>query len=479
MRTTFPFISLALSTALVALVAAGCAADESVETAPPPSAALPAGPAHATLGTFVMHVKPKLGKVVIERLRLPSIAGAGAVGVGLHGEALDSMPIVSDNVAGSGPDYTVELVTDQNSFVDTYNAGASNGCAANSWCANVTLRHFYPGINLSGVYVVATQITDAQGAIDTAHAANNSTATNPFGLDATYGLWQYTTLGASGTTLAKGAGAMQTWSFKNPDDADVSVKLEVRGSLHPMLWFDKTGGTLTHTQTAALQAGQPASVHYNYARNTGCTGSSINAFLKGYNIDTHQMSYPYASSDTSFDVHMVMPFGPGVDVWFNNDNNGCTSWDTNGGANFNFAVADTATRVHFAGPTANNPPYWTNANQWYADSGVKAGVTIGVDYEIDRVLCGSLDRYGRVPTGTSVTMHYSLDGAGFIDVPLLGTPYGVPSSLNGTAGQVYITPTIAIPASSHKLTFYFDSANTGLGCQKWDSNGGSNYTFNY
>lgn len=467
MRKTSP--ALALSAALLALAAAGCAAGESADSAPPPSAALPSGPAHATLGTFVMHVKPRQGKVVIERLREPAAAGLGR-----RGEALDSLPIVSDNVAGSGPDYTVELVTDQNSFVDTYNAGPSGGCAANSWCANVTLRHFYPGIDLSGAYVVATQITDAQGALDTTHVANNSVASNPFGLNATYGLWQYTTLGANGTTLAKGAGATQTWSFKNPDDADVSVKLEVRGALYPMLWFDTSGVT----QTASLQAGQPASLHYNYARLGSCRGSNwmMNAFLKGDYIDQHMMSYPGQASDTFFDVHMVMPFGPGVAFWFENkDSDGCDTWDSSGGANFNFGVADSYARIRFAGPTASSNPHSTPNWQVYADPTVKTGATVHIDYDLDRVICGSLDRYGRVPAGTTATLWYRYDGrnGAYTPISMLGAP---PASINGTTGQIYVPPSFTIPPGHTDLWIYFDSTD-GTGCHKYDSGPNNNFSF--
>jgi hypothetical protein len=442
---------------------------------PPEAPAAP--PAHAVVGTFAMRVRPSRGTVEIRRVS-EEIAKSGGI-PGFGPENFDNLPIVSDGTAGSGPDYTVELATDDASLVNTYNKGAVGSCPANSFCGDVTLTHFYPGINLSGVYVQIYDVTGANNTPLSGHDAANGVGSTPFGIDLTRGAWQYTTLGSSGTTIAKGAGVKKTWALKNPDNADSVLWLRVLASYYPMVWFSSTTGV---TQTAPLVAGQPASVHYEYARNTSCRGTNwiMNGFLKGFNVDQHQTSFPGNATDTYFDIHMVLPFGPGLDFWFNNeDQNGCKTWDSNGGNNYNFAMADTNTRIHFAGYNANNNPYWTTAGQVYKDSGVAKGVTIGVDYEINRVLCGSLDRYGRVPTGTSVLMWYNFDSftGTYTKVDLLGTPYGVASSVNGVAGKVYVAPTIALPSNISKLYVYFESTD-GNGCHKYDSNGGANWVFN-
>jgi hypothetical protein len=100
-------VSLA-SIALSAFVLAGCAGDAADGGAPPAAPKLPAPGAHARVGSFVMKVRPKQRRVELVRLP-PELVGEAGL---LHPENLDNLPIVSDGVAGSGPDNTVELVTD-------------------------------------------------------------------------------------------------------------------------------------------------------------------------------------------------------------------------------------------------------------------------------------------------------------------------------------------------------------------------------
>ena len=462
-----------LGTIVVAAPLAGCTAGAPDEDAPVP----PRPGAHRVLGSFVMHVQPEQRRATIRRLPSTSgTSGTSRAAPRLSPQHLDSLPIVADDVAGSGPDYTVELVTDQDPsrLVNTYQLPASGNCPAGSWCADVTFTHFYPGLDLSAVYVQITGIVDPNGDVDHLHDAKNGVTSTPFGLDLGHGAWLYT---SPLETLAQGATPKLTWAFDNPDNQDYYVYLDAKAALYPMLWFD-AGGV---TQTAPLVAGKPAILHYAYARNTACRGDDwiMNGFLKGYNVDIHQTSFPGSAADTYFDVHMMMPFGPGVDFWFNNeDGTGCQAWDSNGGVNFNYAVDDTNTRIHFAGPAANVTPYWSPAWQVYADSGVHAGVTIGVDYEIDRVLCGSLDRYGRVPLGVDVTMHYRYDSKDgpYTAIPLLGLPHGVPGTIGGSSGRLYMPPALDLPPGASQLWVYFDS--TGPNCQKYDSGPtGGNFMF--
>lgn len=464
-----PLASLSLSI-LTATLALGCGADPTVEEA----RVEPLESAHPSVGSFVLHVEPGARRATVKRLP-PGADGSTR----LSPAALDALPVVSDDQPGTGPDYSVELATDQNSFVDTYQQGASGSCPAGSWCADVTFTHFYPGLRLSAVYAQITGIVDSNGAVEHAHDPANGITSTPFGLDLSHGAFAYTDLAAKGT-LAKGQGARKTWAFKNPDDKDFWVYLDVRAALRPMLWF---GADNTVTQTAPLQAGQPASIHYEYARLPGCRGTNwqFNAFLKGNNIDIHQMSYPGTSSETFFDVHMVMPFGPGVAFWFNNQDDGCTVWDSQNGQNYFLGVDDSNVRIHFAGPQSNVNPFNSPAWQVYQDGSLTGGVNVTVDYELDRLLCMSRDRYGRVPSGVDAQMFYSFDGASFTGVSMLGTPFGVSDSINGVAGRVFVPPVVAVPAGSHNMKVYFytnDPACPSEG-SRYDSNGGSNFAFNY
>jgi hypothetical protein len=465
-RTVARLASIVLSAAVLA----GCSSGG--EGAPAPIAPLPAPGAHSLVGSFVLKVRP--GQHLAELVRLPPELFA-ADGVPLvQPENLDALPIVADGVTGSGPSYTVELSTPPSSIIDTYGTGATGGCPADGFCADVTFMHFYPGIDLSAVYVQVYAITDTNGNALGGHGPTNGVASTPFGLDLSFGAWQYTALPGS---LAPSTGSTLNWQFANPDDASTNIYLNAVAAVYPMLWFD----TSAITQTASLVAGQPAILHYVYARNTACrgTGWSMQGYLKGYNIDIHTTSWTGDATDTYFDQHVVMPFAPGLDFWFNNtDSTGCNVYDSNGGNNFNYGITGTYPALYFTGPNSNISPYWTASWGHGQESGVGGGATITVDYELDRVLCGSLDQYGRVPTGTTATMYYSLDGGSFTAASLLGLPYDVPSSLDGSAGQVFVPPIIAIPSGSHSMTVYFDSTDPG-GCHNYDSSAGANFAFSY
>lgn len=442
----------------------GCAAGDTEGDDP---AAAPAGP-HRSVGSFVMRVQPSAKRAEIRRLP----AGQAARGL-LSPQAFTSLPIVSDGVTGSGPANTVELAT--LSVEDTYGQAASATCPAGSFCGDVQFMHFFSGLNLSAVYVQITAITDANGNLETTHKAVNGVSSTPFGIDVSLGAWQHTALPG---TLAASAGATKTWAFNNPDDADFYVYLDARAALYPTLWFGKTG----ITPTAPIVAGEPFTLHYEYARNTGCSGAQSyawNGFLKAGNIDAHQVSFANQTGDTFFDVEMTAPFGGGMDMWFNKDTGSCQSWDSNGNSNYNVGITTPLPALHFGGPDTAYNPYWTTNWNVYADTGVTGGAAVTVDYELDRNTCthAALDAYGRIPAGTSLQMFYSFDGGSFTGVSMLGTPYGVPTAGNGVTGQMLVPPTINIPSGSHSMTVYFYGA--GPGCTNYDSSGGSNYTFYY
>jgi hypothetical protein len=114
----------------------------------------------------------------------------------------------------------------------TTNSVGSNGeCPAgyqtNTFCGNVTLRHFYSR-SLANVFVQATSITPPTG-----HNGLNSDPSE-FGLDDTYGLWKYTSPGAAVPGVLGQAPfneATRDWVFADPDGADTSIVLRVVASL--------------------------------------------------------------------------------------------------------------------------------------------------------------------------------------------------------------------------------------------------------
>jgi hypothetical protein len=187
----------------------------------------PSEPASHPLGTvvreIVAHAQPRLG-------RLDFAPGTSAPG--LEPQSIDSLPIVADGVAGSGPPSTVELVT--TSLSDTLEGGTCAGAAPGlgAFCASVTLGQFYPR-TLSNTFVQVTSISDANHQPLGGHEAIGGDASQ-LGLDASLGLWEYTAAGAPAPGVLgmapQNSGARE-WTFLNPDDAEDYISLRVVASL--------------------------------------------------------------------------------------------------------------------------------------------------------------------------------------------------------------------------------------------------------
>jgi hypothetical protein len=191
------------------LLLAGCAAD------PPP-------PRGEVLAEVVARVSPREKRLTFERPGAPGFAP----------QSVDTLPIVADGVAGSGPANTVELVT--TSIGDTFAGDTCPGVprGQGAFCADVTLGQFY-GQPLDHVFVQITSIADTAGRPFPGHASIDSDPAE-LGLDASLGLWKYTSPGAAtpGTVgAAPDNSASRSWVFANPDDADWVMGLRVLASL--------------------------------------------------------------------------------------------------------------------------------------------------------------------------------------------------------------------------------------------------------
>src|SRR5262249_27397199 len=132
---------------------------------------------------FIAHMRPSARTLSITPVRREP---------GLLPQSQSELTIVEDGVADSGPADTVEFVTNS--------VAVDSGCPApytfQSYCGNVTLRHFFAGQGFNNVYVHALGVTDAMSQPLSGHDALNSDPT-ALGLDATHGLWRYTTAGYS------------------------------------------------------------------------------------------------------------------------------------------------------------------------------------------------------------------------------------------------------------------------------------------
>lgn len=213
-NTVLRIVTLVTSAALSLGTLAGCAGPEAPSG---PQAAAPVLPNAVVFGEFVAHLRPKDHSFTIER-----VGDGRAYGPTLEPQSLDSLPIIQDGVAGSGPPNTVELVT--TSYTDQYPT-------TQTVTAVVDLRHFY-GRTFSNVYTYVSGITDANGVALSNHDGINSDPSQ-FGLSNAHGLWQYTASGADPGVLAQSPlnVGTRTWIFANPDDANTNVSFVVYGSL--------------------------------------------------------------------------------------------------------------------------------------------------------------------------------------------------------------------------------------------------------
>jgi Family of unknown function (DUF6209) len=456
MSLTSPFSFHAARTSLVLLAAtaalAGCASggdgDRDVSAAPAPTA-----PQSGLVAAyFRAHLQPSLGKMTIERL------GAAHAVPDLRPEDFTDLPIVADNVAGSGPANTVELVTNSVG----YNGQCPAGFQTNTFCGNVTLDHFY-GLKLSNVFVQVTKVTDTSNNVITGHSGINNDST-PLGLTNTDGLWQYTSSGQSTSGIvdvAPNNSATRDWVFANPDNADTYIYLRSVGSLYPTVWF-MTGQTAPYV-SAPLQAGQPAIYHYEFGRLTNCRGSNwqMAASFFGSNNTQHTMTFP-GSGSTNLDLAFMVPFGGTTSFYVHNFDGGCSVYDSNGGGNYNVGASNPSPVIHY------KSDYSTSVT-----GSIAGGGNVTIDYDMTRFnFCFNVDPYDRVPSSASPTMYYRFGGGAFTGVALSGLPYGV----TGT-GQLQVSPTLAVPAGSHQLEVYFQAANGGSPC--YDSNLGNNYFTSY
>jgi hypothetical protein len=143
--------------------------------------------------------------------------GAGTfelVSIGTSASGLTAATVVSDGVTGAGPANTLELVT-TNVANDLTGTGACG--FPSSFCADVTIRSFYPGA-LSDVHVEITRLTPAAG-----HTGLNSVPP-AFGLSNALGLFAYGSINGGGGT------ATQTWVFGD-DGTDYRVAGRVMADL--------------------------------------------------------------------------------------------------------------------------------------------------------------------------------------------------------------------------------------------------------
>lgn len=228
------------------VMAAGCSGAES-QPAPVDEGTLK--PGQQAVSEYILRVQPKARKLTLTRLSQAALkleaskGGVGSQGPRLSPQAMFDANLQSDEVTGSGAPDSVELVTDDASWENTFGTGATATCPADAICADVTLNSFWSK-TLNFTYTQITSIVDANGDAVSGHAALNSDTPSNTGLDASLGLWLYQSSGidathgsVNSTVDAPGAqgvmlpgaanGAKKKWKLANPDDADIYYRLRV------------------------------------------------------------------------------------------------------------------------------------------------------------------------------------------------------------------------------------------------------------
>lgn len=427
--------------------AAACDGLEAVAPTPPSAGVVTAD--------FRAHLQPGAEKLFFERL------GARSSAPGVKPQDLTDLQITQDTIPGSGPANSLELVTNSVGF----NAECPAGYQSNSFCGNVTFRHFYD-LSLSDVHVQVTKVTDVNDVVITGHGGINNDP-SLHGLDASQGLWKYTSAAASTDGVVDRAPdnqATRDWVFADPDGADTYIYLRAVASLYPTAWFNPD---YTTTQSAPLVAGQPGIIHYDYSRLPGCRGANwrmVASFFGSY-AGSHNITFPGNAGDTSLDVHFTAPFGADASFYFRNlDDTGCSNYDSNNGNNWHAAVQSPSPVIHF------NPGY-TQATE----GTLRADGPLTIDYELKRLPCLNINTYDRMRSSQVAMMYYRFPGVGsaFTRVSLTRLPYGVPATINGQSGQLQIAPTLQIPVGATQIEIYFQGNNSNC----YDSNLSNNYFF--
>lgn len=208
--------ALARVLALALVVVAGCTSSERREPRP-----------RVVVSSFTGTVRASDGSV-----RITADAPASAAG-------FVEIPVVQDGRPGSGPDDTVELVTESAGDV-------AAACGSNvGFQGVVRVRSFYRSAVLKDVYAEITGVTPS------AHEGCNS-ATPPPGLSAQYGLFSHGTIGRAGTA---GDSSAATWVFRHADAQDFTFRGRIVADL---VTGDVTAPTVVASPPAGIYASAQA-----------------------------------------------------------------------------------------------------------------------------------------------------------------------------------------------------------------------------
>lgn len=224
------------------------------------------------------------------------------------------------------------------------------------------------------------------------------------------------------------------------------------------------GADWSITQSAPLVAGQPAILRYDTNRQPLCRAVyhglpawAITGSFRGddsANVTTVVVNNGSIATNV-VDVAITVPYGPDLSIWFHSsDEYGCSSWDSNYGQNYHFAVQSPPT-LHFK---AGGPESLAGTLQ--------SGQPLAVDYDLNRLTTCRSTYQGY--QAWSISVHYRFDGG-----PVTTAALTQPADYNRLGP---LTAVLAAPAGAHTVEMWFEN-NDAQGCQAWDSRYGQNYSY--
>ncbi len=223
----------------------------------------------------------------------------------------------------------------------------------------------------------------------------------------------------------------------------------------------------TIQQSGSLTAGGQAIVHYDLARLSTCRATYMQFpawdVIANWKVDGGVAFSQSVTSETSpttrvgIDITIDVPPAPTLTMWFyESDEYGCQSWDSNYGRNYDFPIEPGPPTVHFP---------WPSFDPSVGDT-LRAGGPILVDYDIRRL--SGCRGHEDDAMAWDVIAFYSFDG---------GAAQSQSLTTLSSSGRVQQPITFAAPAGAQTLTMWFENENSDRTCTAWDSRYGANYPF--
>ena len=252
-----------------------------------------------------------------------------------------------------------------------------------------------------------------------------------------------------------------------PDDTIGTTSAADTTASTPDLVFDGSWG---YHGDGTRTPGVIANIVYDTSRLPLCRATqdsvaawAISAFVSADGGPAKPYPLPSGQTGTAVTVPIEVPYASDMAIWFEaTDDSGCTQWDSNYGANFNFTVEDpTVSVIHF------EPDFTTDLQSAPGnDYALKGGQSIDVDY-VRAAAAVSLVRPGQ--RAGVADPRCSISSTAARRCRAISTC----SSIRASASS---SPGIALPAGAQTLTLWFENDDL-FGCNAWDSDYGQNYAF--